>query len=101
MGSITSSGLGSGLDVSSIINQLMTIEKQPLTTLKKEETSINARISSFGKSQSALSSLRDKSAAFNTSSLWGRTSTTLADPSVATVTSVSGQTGAAGSPDRE
>ena len=97
MGSITSSGLGSGLDVSSIINQLMTIEKQPLTTLKKEETSINARISSFGKIQSALSSLRDKSAAFNTSSLWGRTSTTLADPSVATVTSVSGQTGAAGS----
>lgn len=96
MGSITSSGLGSGLDVSSIISQLMTIEKQPLNALKKEETSINAKISSFGKIQNALASLRDKSAAFNTTSLWGRTTTTLADASVATVTAVSGQTGVAG-----
>lgn len=96
MGSITSSGLGSGLDVSSIISQLMTIEKQPLNVLKKEETSINAKISSFGKIQSALSTLRDKSAAFNTAGLWGRTTSTLADTSVATVTSVSGQNGAAG-----
>jgi flagellar hook-associated protein 2 len=96
MGSITSSGLGSGLDVSSIISQLMTIEKQPLNVLKKEETSINAKISSFGKIQSALSTLRDKSAAFSTTGLWGRTTSTLADASVATVTSVSGQNGAAG-----
>lgn len=97
MGSITSSGLGSGLDVASIISQLMTIEKQPLNALKKEETSINAKISSFGKIQSALSSLRDKSAAFNSTTLWGRTATTLADASVATVTPLSGQNGAAGS----
>jgi flagellar hook-associated protein 2 len=96
MGSITSSGLGSGLDVASIISQLMSIEKQPLTALKKDESSINAKISSFGKIQSALATLRDKSAAFNTTGVWGRTATTLADTSVATVTSISGQNGVAG-----
>ena len=53
MASITSSGLGSGLDVTSIISQLMTIEKQPLIALNKEESSINAKISSFGKIQNA------------------------------------------------
>lgn len=96
MGSVTSSGLGSGLDVSSIISQLMTIEKQPLIALKKEESSINAKISSFGKIQNALGTLRDKAGAFNSTSLWGNTTTTLTDPTVATVTSVSGKNGVAG-----
>lgn len=94
---VMSTGLGSGLDVESIITQLMSIEKQPLTALQKVESSINAKISSFGKIQSGLASLRDKAAAFNSSSLWGRTSTTLSDATVATVTSVSGQSGTAGS----
>ncbi|MEN9397742.1 MAG: hypothetical protein RLZ81_2272 [Pseudomonadota bacterium] len=97
MGSVTSSGLGSGLDVTSIISQLMTIEKQPLIALNKEESSINAKISSFGKIQNALGTLRDKAAAFNSTSLWGNTTTTLTDPTVATVSSVSGKNGVAGS----
>lgn len=97
MASVTSSGLGSGLDVTSIISQLMTIEKQPLIALNKEESSINAKISSFGKIQNALGTLRDKAAAFNSTELWGRTTTTLTDATVATVTSLSGQNGVAGS----
>lgn len=97
MASITSTGLGSGLDVTSIISQLMTIEKQPLIALNKEEASINAKISSFGKIQNTLSTLRDKAAAFNSTALWGRTTTTLSDSTVATVTSTSGQNGVAGS----
>ena len=97
MGSVTSSGLGSGLDVTSIISQLMTIEKQPLIALNKEESSINAKISSFGKIQNAIGSLRDKAAAFNSTSLWGNTTTSLSDATVATVTSVSGKNGVAGS----
>jgi flagellar hook-associated protein 2 len=97
MGSVTSSGLGSGLDVTSIISQLMTIEKQPLIALNKEESSINAKISSFGKIQNVLGTLRDKAAAFNSTSLWGNTTTTLTDPTVATVSSISGKNGVAGS----
>lgn len=103
MASITASGIASGLDVTSIVSQLMTIERQPLNALQKEQSSINAKISSFGKIQSALSTLRDKAAAFSTvgtsssTSIWGQTSTTVSDPSVATVTSVSGKSAAAGS----
>lgn len=96
MTSITSSGLASGLDVNSIVTQLMTIERQPLVTMQKEETAINAKISSFGKIQSALSTLRTKAAAFTSSSLWGKTSTTLSDSTVATATPILGKTGAVG-----
>jgi len=90
MASITSSGIASGLDVSSIVSQLMSIERQPLTALQKEETSINAKISSFGKIQSALSTLKDKVSVFTSSttssstSLWDQTTTALSDTSIAT-----------------
>lgn len=97
MASITASGLASGLDVNSIVTQLMTIERQPLVTMQKEETAINAKISSFGKIESALSTLRTKSAAFTSSSMWGKTSTTLSDPTIATATPILGKNGASGS----
>ena len=38
MASITASGLGSGLDVSSIVSQLMAIERQPLKTLQSTQS---------------------------------------------------------------
>lgn len=97
MPSVTSAGLGSGLDVNSIISQLMLIEKQPLNTLAKEQSTVNAQISSYGKIQGNLATLRDKAAAFNTSTLWGNTSTSLSDATVATVTAVAGKNGVAGS----
>ncbi|MFM2340719.1 MAG: hypothetical protein RLZZ592_372 [Pseudomonadota bacterium] len=103
MASITSSGIASGLDVSSIVSQLMSIERQPLTALQKEETSINAKISSFGKIQSALSTLKDKVSVFTSSttssstSLWDQTTTALSDTSIATVSPVTGKAAAAGS----
>lgn len=97
MASVTSAGLGSGLDVNSIISQLMLIEKQPLNTLAKEQSSVNSKISSYGKIQGNLATLRDKAAAFNANTLWGNTTTTLSDSTVATVTSVSGKNGTAGS----
>jgi flagellar hook-associated protein 2 len=103
MASITASGIASGLDVSSIVSQLMNIERQPLSTLQKEQSSISAKISSFGKIQSALSALKDKAGAFgststsSSTSVWGQTSTTVSDASVATVTSISGKSAATGS----
>lgn len=97
MPSVTSAGLGSGLDVNSIISQLMLIEKQPLNTLAKEQSTVNAQISSYGKIQGNLATLRDKAAAFNTATLWGDTTTTLSDATVATVTAISGKSGVTGS----
>ena len=47
-GSITSSGIGSGLDVETIISKLMAIEQRPLTQLQSSATDIQTKISAFG-----------------------------------------------------
>ena len=55
---ITSAGVGSGLDVNSIISQLMEIEREPLLKLDQKEATVQAQISSFGAIKSVLSSLQ-------------------------------------------
>ncbi|HET9113255.1 MAG TPA: flagellar filament capping protein FliD [Burkholderiales bacterium] len=52
---ISSVGIGSGLDVTSIVAKLMSAEQQPLNLLTQEEASYNAKISAFGTLQSAVS----------------------------------------------
>jgi len=42
---ISSAGIGSGLDVSSIVSQLMSIEKQPLTQLQTKATGLQTKLS--------------------------------------------------------
>ncbi|WP_137938080.1 flagellar filament capping protein FliD [Chitinivorax sp. B] len=55
---IASPGVGSGLDIGSIISQLMKIEQQPLTALASKEIGIQAKLSAFGTVKGALSSLQ-------------------------------------------
>jgi flagellar hook-associated protein 2 len=52
-------GIGSGLDVNSIVDQLMQIEKRPLSALDTQEASFQAKLTTFGTLKGALSSLRD------------------------------------------
>lgn len=55
---ISSAGLGSNLDVASIVSQLMALEQAPLTALAKKEAAFQAKISSLGSLKSALSALQ-------------------------------------------
>ena len=48
MTTISSAGIGSGLDVNSIVTQLMAIEKQPLTALQKKASTIQSTVSEYG-----------------------------------------------------
>jgi flagellar hook-associated protein 2 len=59
MATISSPGIGSGLDVKSIVSQLVALEKQPLTNLKLEATTVQTKISTYGQIQSLVSSLSD------------------------------------------
>lgn len=56
--SISSPGIGSNLDVNSIVSQLMNVESQPLTTLAKQEASFQAQLSAYGNIKSALASFQ-------------------------------------------
>lgn len=55
---ISSLGVGSGLDLSSIITGLMQVEQQPLIALQTKEASVQSRISALGSLKSVLSSLQ-------------------------------------------
>ncbi|MDA8095686.1 MAG: flagellar filament capping protein FliD [Betaproteobacteria bacterium] len=58
MASISSPGIGSGLDITSIISQLMAVDSQPLTMLQKQQSTDQAELSAYGQLQSALGTLQ-------------------------------------------
>lgn len=58
MATISSAGLGSGLDINGIITKLMEVESQPLKALAVKEASYQAKISAYGSVKSSLGSLQ-------------------------------------------
>lgn len=63
---ISSPGLGSGLDVSSLVEQLVAIEQQPLIRLARQEVGYQAQISAYGSLRSALSTFESSLNSVNT-----------------------------------
>ncbi len=57
-GTLTASGVGSGLDVKSLISQLMAVEQRPLMLLAQKEAAFQAQLTSLGSVQGSLSSLQ-------------------------------------------
>jgi flagellar hook-associated protein 2 len=90
MATISSAGIGSGLDVNGIVTQLLAIERQPLAALEREETQLTSRLSEFGKLQSMVSAMRDKASALTSSTLWMRSTGSSADAASVNVTTSSG-----------
>ncbi len=91
---ISAAGVGSGLDVASIVQQLMAVERQPLTRLDAQKTSYNAKLSAFGQLKSALSKLQDAAATLTKASTFSATTSNVGDTKSFTATSTSGaQTG--------
>lgn len=59
MASIVSTGIGSGLDVNSLVTQLVEAEKKPqITRLDAKEAALQARLSAFGALKSAIASVQ-------------------------------------------
>jgi flagellar hook-associated protein 2 len=87
MASISSAGIGSGLDVNSIISQLMAIERQPLTKLQSDEQRLTTQVSNVGRLQNLVSTMRDKATSLSSLTLWNQTAARSSDASAVTVTS--------------
>lgn len=56
---LSAAGITSGLDVDSIVSQLMALERRPLDLLLQKKASIDARISAYGDLKSSLSTFQD------------------------------------------
>jgi flagellar hook-associated protein 2 len=95
MGSIVSSGVGSGLDVASLVQQLVQAEGGPKTLrLNAEEAKVQAKLSALGTLRSALASFRGTVATLKSIAKFQGRQATLSSPDFvkasATATAVPG-----------
>lgn len=86
MATISSLGIGSGLDIESIISKLVAIERQPIDQLQTQATTLQTQLSTYGKLQSGLSALRDAASALTRASTWQATTGTTSDATSVGVT---------------
>jgi flagellar hook-associated protein 2 len=86
MATISSVGIGSGLDVNTIITKLVALEKQPLTALTTRATNIQNQISAFGQIQSQFSALADVATRISDATTWSARSASSSNTSAAAIT---------------
>jgi flagellar hook-associated protein 2 len=67
---ISSPGIGSGLDVKSIVSQLVALERRPMQILQAKAGTLQTKISAFGQVKSDLGALQDAANALLDSTLW-------------------------------
>ncbi len=89
-GRISSAGIGSGLDVETIVTKLMAVEQAPLNLLKAKASSIQTTISAFGSVQSTLSNFRDAARSLTGPGAWSQMTATSGDTSAISVSTATG-----------
>lgn len=92
MATISSAGVGSGLDVETIVTRLVALERTPITQLQTQKTRLQADLSSFGKLQSHLSTLRDAARDLADTTGWSPVTAASSDESAITVSAGSAAT---------
>lgn len=90
MATVSSLGIGSGLDSEGIIKALMSVESQPLSLLQQQEADYKTRLSSIGQLQSLTATMRDKASAISSVSLWNQTRFSSSNTAVVSGSSSSG-----------
>jgi flagellar hook-associated protein 2 len=86
-------GLVSGLDTTSLINQLMAAEKAPQDRLVQKVSDTKAKIAAYQSLNTKLASVRDAATALASASGWGIMKAASSAPTVATATTASGALG--------
>ncbi|MFN3295955.1 flagellar filament capping protein FliD [Caldimonas sp.] len=90
MATISSPGIGSGLDVQSIVSQLVALERRPIDLLKQQASRLSTQLSSFGLLRSYVSNLQSAATQLTRSSLWSQTAATSSDAAAVSVAASSG-----------
>jgi flagellar hook-associated protein 2 len=84
------SGLASGFDWKSVVDQLTNVERAPQATVRTEQTTLANRRSALGQIATQLTDLQTKATALGDSSLYNRRSVSSSDTSIATVSAADG-----------
>lgn len=92
MAGISSTGIGSGLDVNKIVSQQVALESKPLEKLESKNTSLNSEISTWGGIKSELSALQDASQKLMDLSSWNARALKSSSETAVTGTAAEGAT---------
>ncbi|MFO1372903.1 MAG: flagellar filament capping protein FliD [Candidatus Competibacteraceae bacterium] len=91
MTGITASGLGSGMDISSLVSQLVAAERNPaVKRLDSRETTLKAQVSAIGSFKSVLSNFQSALASLKETDTFQSMKATVADSSLFTATTDNG-----------
>lgn len=90
MATISSPGIGSGLDVKSIVSQLVALEKRPLDTLKVQAATVETKISAFGQVKSLVSTLSDAASKLSSVTGWNNVTATSSNEAAVTASAIGG-----------
>ena len=83
---LTATGIGSGLDIESLVSQLVAAERSPVETrLIRQESSLTAELSAFGSFKGALSTFQTALTDLNKISTFGQRTATSSDEEIITV----------------
>lgn len=87
MASISTLGVGSGLDLSSILDSLTTAEKASLTPITTQQSAYTAKLSAYGTLSSALTTFQTANTALNSADLFSATTATSTSSAFSATTS--------------
>ena len=83
---IAAPGVGSNLDINTIVTKLMEVEQQPVTALDNKEASFKAKLSAYGILRGALSSFQSSVTSLSTAASRVTFAATATDPAIFSAT---------------
>jgi flagellar hook-associated protein 2 len=87
MASVSSLGVGSGLDAEGIISALMSTERRPLQLMQTEASTLSSKISVWGTISSHVSALQDAAQDLASVSIWNKLKASSSNATALTVSS--------------
>jgi flagellar hook-associated protein 2 len=89
MATFTSLGVGSGLDLNTIVTKLVALERQPLTTMQSKASQLQTQVSSFGQISSLMNGVQTAANALTNPLLWSGSTVASSDTSTVSVSAAS------------
>lgn len=94
MATLSSPGIGSGLDIKTIVEQLVALERRPIAQLQAKTATIQTQLSSFGLLQSYTTNVRDIAARLAKPDFWTGNAATSSDSASVSISAGSNATAA-------
>ncbi len=87
---ISSPGLGSGLDVNSIVSQLVALERRPIEQLQAQKAKLDTQLSSIGLLQSYMANVQSAAGQLGKTDWWTKNVASSSEPTAVGVSALAG-----------